>query len=262
MLTSPLSLRFNHLPSILFSPPTTSLLIAIMGLTKSLDDTSIPEKLFLLSDSDEEATVPTSAQRPSHQPRAVCRIIILTVALVMLSPLAFIYPLSGLQFLSRKPIVATGRFLDPGPSQSSPLIRLHDPEESGICMTPECVHAASEILYNLSPEYKKIDPCTDFEELVCGGWRERHDLRVDQGDAFTGTIMSETSQTLLRHILEASYPETSAVSTAIAHTTRFGPLEVLTSSSILPFFQPSSHHSLIRSTRRISISSKPHMMLA
>lgn len=78
-----------------------------------------------------------------------------------------------------------------------------------VCLTPACVHAASEILYNLSPNYRDLDPCTDFEELVCGGWRERHDLRPDQGDAFTGTIMSENSQLLLRHILEAPYPKTS-----------------------------------------------------
>ncbi|KAI5379256.1 hypothetical protein J4E82_001769 [Alternaria postmessia] len=83
------------------------------------------------------------------------------------------------------------------------------PEESELCMTPACVHAASEVLYNLSPQYKELDPCDDFEELVCGGWRERHDLRADQGDAFTGTIMSENSQMLLRHILEAPYPKDS-----------------------------------------------------
>lgn len=231
-----------------------------MGPTKSLDDTSIPEKLSLLS--DEEATVPTPTHRWSRQPLSPCQMIIFTVTLVILSPLAFIYPLGGLQFLSRNPIVATGRFLDLSPAQSSPLIRSHDPGKPGICMTPECVHAASELLYNLSPEYKKIDPCTDFEELVCGGWRERHDLRADQGDAFTGTIMSETSQTLLRHILEASYPGTSTVSTETVHTTRFGLLEVLTSLSIRPFFQPSWHQPLNRSTRRISISSKPPMMLA
>ena len=79
-------------------------------------------------------------------------------------------------------------------------------------MTPACVHASSEILYNLSPKFTDIDPCTDFEELVCGGWKERHDLRPDQGDAFTGTIMSENSQLLLRHILEAPYPMLSIYS--------------------------------------------------
>lgn len=82
--------------------------------------------------------------------------------------------------------------------------------KSNICLTPECVHAASEFLYNLSPDYKNIDPCTDFEEMVCGGWRDRHDLREDQGDAFTGTIMSDNSQLLLKHILEAPYPKDSS----------------------------------------------------
>lgn len=37
------------------------------------------------------------------------------------------------------------------------------------CLSPACVHAASEILYNLSPDYKELDPCDNFEELVCGG---------------------------------------------------------------------------------------------
>jgi endothelin-converting enzyme len=85
------------------------------------------------------------------------------------------------------------------------------PDQPDVCLTPACVHAASEILYNLSPDYKSLDPCTNFEELVCGGWRDRHDLRPDQGDAFTGTIMVENSQLLLRHILEAPYPGESMV---------------------------------------------------
>jgi endothelin-converting enzyme len=83
-------------------------------------------------------------------------------------------------------------------------------ETADVCLTPACVHASSELLYNLSPNHKELNACTDFEELVCGGWKDRHDLRPDQGDAFTGTIMSENSQMLLRHILEAPYPKDSA----------------------------------------------------
>jgi hypothetical protein len=47
-------------------------------------------------------------------------------------------------------------------------------EKAELCLTPACVHAASELLYNLAPNYKELDPCDDFEELVCGGWRDKH----------------------------------------------------------------------------------------
>lgn len=50
-----------------------------------------------------------------------------------------------------------------------------------------------------------MDPCEDFHAYVCEGWDLRNDLREDQSDAFTGTIMNEESQLLLRHVLESSY---------------------------------------------------------
>ncbi|OQE20033.1 hypothetical protein PENSTE_c014G01737 [Penicillium steckii] len=90
---------------------------------------------------------------------------------------------------------------DPTPRPQSP---------PAICQTPECVHAASEILYSLDPNYADIDPCTNFDQYVCGGWRDRHDLRADQGTIFAGTIMEENAQTKLRHILEQVKPTESA----------------------------------------------------
>lgn len=103
-----------------------------------------------------------------------------------------------------------------GPESVTDVDEAHDSSAtntaSNLCLTPDCVHAASELLYNLSPNYKQSEPCEDFEEMVCGGWRDRHDLRSDQGHVFEGILMSERSQTLLRHILEAGYPETSMVS--------------------------------------------------
>lgn len=38
---------------------------------------------------------------------------------------------------------------------------------NALCLTAPCIHAASEILYNLSPNYKTVDPCTNFEECTC-----------------------------------------------------------------------------------------------
>lgn len=72
------------------------------------------------------------------------------------------------------------------------------------CQSAACVHAASEILYNLDPNYAQLDACTQFDKMVCGGWEQRHELRPDQGDMFTGTIMAENSKIILRRILEQS----------------------------------------------------------
>lgn len=54
---------------------------------------------------------------------------------------------------------------------------------------------------------KKVDPCVNFEEFVCGGWQEAHDLRPDQSDMFEGTLMAERSQQILRHVLEGTYED-------------------------------------------------------
>jgi len=83
------------------------------------------------------------------------------------------------------------------------------PRSENICLSPSCVLAASEILENMSPRYHEIDPCTNFDKFVCEGWMEKHDLRADQGSSFTGTIMAEKSQQILRHVLESPYPLSS-----------------------------------------------------
>jgi endothelin-converting enzyme len=113
--------------------------------------------------------------------------------------------------------------------------RGHDNISISVCTSAACVHAASGILYNLDPAFVQIagleDPskrastsyfestaedlstaaCTNFNKLVCGGFDQRHDLRPDQGDMFTGTLMVEDSQTILRHILEGDASEIASV---------------------------------------------------
>lgn len=92
------------------------------------------------------------------------------------------------------------------PSENPPPQRV----APSLCETPECVHAASEILYNLDSNFTNVDPCTDFDQYVCGGWRERHDMRPDQGSIFAGTVMEEIAETQLRHILKNSDAPSSA----------------------------------------------------
>ncbi|RKF76155.1 Endothelin-converting enzyme 1 [Golovinomyces cichoracearum] len=118
------------------------------------------------------------------------------------------------EFLTRKLFLAIGSLLAIlivlGLSLSFGL-RVRKSSESKLCTTEACIHASSEILYNLSPNYKNIDPCLNFEELVCGGWSDRHDLRPDQGDAFTGSLMDDNTKLILKHVLETPYQNVSKV---------------------------------------------------
>lgn len=165
--------------------PPSPLSSSITTPNACVRDAMTSEKASLL-----EAAVPQFAVTPARHHRCHKRRRFLHGAVLTLGGLALWRACSSSMPTTRAPSVS-------------------EPASPSICTTPACVHASSEILYNLSPNYKDIDPCTDFEEMVCGGWRERHDLRPDQGDAFTGTIMAENSQLLLRHILEAPYPKSS-----------------------------------------------------
>ncbi|KAI4194985.1 MAG: hypothetical protein LQ346_003564 [Caloplaca aetnensis] len=83
-----------------------------------------------------------------------------------------------------------------------------------ICLTPACVIAAAGILENMSPNHHSIDPCEDFSNFVCGGWEQKHDLRPDQDSVSSGSVMYESSQQTLRHLLESPYSETAAAETS------------------------------------------------
>ena len=121
--------------------------------------------------------------------------------------------------IARWPYCAPGllcRYVDLAPAPALTKVRIlvaynqdsgeSDPEvPDTVCLTPACVIAASSILQNMSPKYHTIDPCHDFDQFVCEGWQEKHDLRADQGAAFTGTIMAEDSQQILRHVLDSPY---------------------------------------------------------
>lgn len=37
-------------------------------------------------------------------------------------------------------------------------------QSAEVCTTPACIQAASHILENLAPNWKDMDPCTDFDK--------------------------------------------------------------------------------------------------
>ncbi|KAI0966575.1 hypothetical protein F4678DRAFT_484190 [Xylaria arbuscula] len=56
-------------------------------------------------------------------------------------------------------------------------------DSTDMCTTPACIQAASRILTNIHPEYKSIDPCTDFDAYACGGYPAQHPFEAS--DIFT-----------------------------------------------------------------------------
>ncbi|KAK3045260.1 hypothetical protein LTS18_014168, partial [Coniosporium uncinatum] len=71
--------------------------------------------------------------------------------------------------------------------------------------TEACKMAADMYLSNFASNYQEIDPCTDFDVMVCGGWREKNEFRPDQSSIGTLQQMDERSEAILRTIMEAPY---------------------------------------------------------
>ncbi|KAI1373198.1 Metalloprotease [Hypoxylon crocopeplum] len=79
---------------------------------------------------------------------------------------------------------------------------------SSMCVSQQCIQASASILSNLSPNYQNIDPCTNFDELVCGGFRERNVIPDWQPALRQTELMNEVNYIILKNILEST-PEAS-----------------------------------------------------
>ncbi|KAK8136223.1 hypothetical protein PG984_004163 [Apiospora sp. TS-2023a] len=84
-----------------------------------------------------------------------------------------------------------------GQSNSSP----------SMCLTPTCVKAAAHVLDNLHPNYKSMDPCTDFAQYSCGGFPTRFPA---QEYMETLSEISSLNRETLRSIVEGPYPQANA----------------------------------------------------
>ncbi|KAK3898313.1 hypothetical protein C8A05DRAFT_38101 [Staphylotrichum tortipilum] len=67
-----------------------------------------------------------------------------------------------------------------------------------VCTTPACIHAASTLLKGLHPNWAQIDPCTDFDKMVCYGAPEHFGE-----DGGTMAEMGKRTANILRKILES-----------------------------------------------------------
>ncbi|KAK4184028.1 hypothetical protein QBC35DRAFT_541489 [Podospora australis] len=93
--------------------------------------------------------------------------------------------------------------LRPGPPTRQ-LPKMGQSQSQQVCTTPACVHTSSYLLGNIAPPvmWEKVDPCTDFDKLVCHGFRE-----TTSGAQFGLHISKPRSQRVIRLMLEGTYEE-------------------------------------------------------
>nr|XP_053653838.1 uncharacterized protein DDB_G0271670-like [Cherax quadricarinatus] len=75
-------------------------------------------------------------------------------------------------------------------------------QQQDLCLTQECVHAASSLLAALN---NKVDPCHDFYEYACGGWIQANIHKADANTLFYGinhNILPEYIDTKLSQLLK------------------------------------------------------------
>ncbi|KAK4237588.1 hypothetical protein C8A03DRAFT_34440 [Achaetomium macrosporum] len=68
-----------------------------------------------------------------------------------------------------------------------------------VCTTPACIHAASHILQNLAPNWAEMDPCTQFDKMVCYGYPEHNG---ENANFFTE--VKERNMNILKRILDSA----------------------------------------------------------
>ncbi|KAM7203996.1 hypothetical protein V8F33_001967 [Rhypophila sp. PSN 637] len=76
--------------------------------------------------------------------------------------------------------------------------------ENGVCSKPACVHTASSMMQNMAHNWEQLDPCTDFYEMACGGFRER------MGTEFARVgehIIQKHVNNVIREVIERPYKE-------------------------------------------------------
>ncbi|KAK4207820.1 hypothetical protein QBC37DRAFT_432880 [Rhypophila decipiens] len=76
--------------------------------------------------------------------------------------------------------------------------------ENGVCSKPACVHAASNMMQNMAHNWEQLNPCTDFYEMACGGFRER--MGTDLARVGENIIQKHVNS-IIREVIEAPYQE-------------------------------------------------------
>ncbi|KAL1899277.1 hypothetical protein Cpir12675_001561 [Ceratocystis pirilliformis] len=80
------------------------------------------------------------------------------------------------------------------------------PLNPGYCNTPSCQRITQEFSSNLAPNYAHLDPCNNFEEMVCGGWRQKHHLKYGEEVIDTVKLIQHNVDNILHELVEGPLP--------------------------------------------------------
>ncbi|KAI2473627.1 Metalloprotease [Annulohypoxylon bovei var. microspora] len=76
---------------------------------------------------------------------------------------------------------------------------------SSVCLSDACIKASSTLYSNLSPNFQNIDPCTNFEELICGGFRERYAVSEVSSQFNEQVLLTGANYVFMKNILESPF---------------------------------------------------------
>ena len=109
---------------------------------------------------DLQQIIPDRVRRASLDPR--------TIQLVLLGVVIFLSILS-LTFIG----LYSHKHVQHDRVTSAAQAQKQTGSASNVCFSGECLDAAAWMRHNMKPE---VNPCDDFYEFACGGWKEREEI--------------------------------------------------------------------------------------
>lgn len=79
-----------------------------------------------------------------------------------------------------------------------------DNDSTPICLTPECVLTAAQILKDIDTT---LDPCEDFYQYTCNNWQKTHQIPEGTSSTNSFVLLSDQNKEALRNILSGTFED-------------------------------------------------------
>ncbi|XP_033107580.1 membrane metallo-endopeptidase-like 1 [Anneissia japonica] len=78
-------------------------------------------------------------------------------------------------------------------------------DKPSVCLTPDCVEVAASLISKMDPT---VDPCVNFYEYACGGWKEKSVIPDEEAGLFIFTQLSDRLNIMCKGIIEKEILDT------------------------------------------------------